>query len=89
MSEAKMTLALNTIRALNTDLPGLSVQLWKGNDYLYFTASVQQPGLDVYETHSVYVNSFNQLPFEQWVVEGHTFIRKVKGIVADWIEFGP
>ncbi len=92
MATISIGLVTDTLRALNKDLPGLDIALHKGKGYFYFEADVVQCGddpetrLDVNETHSVYVNAFNHLAFEEWVVIGHDFIRKVKGIVADQIE---
>lgn len=52
----------------------LPVSMYKGSGYFYFEFDQGK----VFETHSVYVNSINQLTADEWLKEGRDFAKKVR-----------
>ena len=50
-----------------------NVELVKCDGYFYFVYDCDTR----FETHSVYVNAFSQLPFEMWIQEAEEFLRKI------------
>lgn len=53
---------------------GLPLDLYKSDGYFYFEFYQDK----VFETHSVYVNSINQLTADEWLKEGRDFAKKVR-----------
>jgi GH43 family beta-xylosidase len=52
------------------------LELVGGDGYFYF--AFDDEGTGRFETHSVYVNRLNDLPFEAWVEEGRAFAARME-----------
>lgn len=64
---------------------GVTVELVKGEGYLYFTAERAGAGglCDFYETNSVYCYAFNRLTAAQWRERAEAWARTVAGKLAE------
>lgn len=73
------------LRSLNKEIQKIDANLtiYKGEGYFYIEYDCEFPvSRQIFETHSVYVCSLNQLTVEQWIEEAKTLCNRVAAIYA-------